>query len=110
MFTAFKLQSACLVQICACLTTQVLEASGDTVATLESINGASVPANKSTVFTEGTYRLIYRATDSSGNSATCDIYLDVRGEGNNIFLFGSKLKMYNEDWFVRVVQCALGTV
>ncbi|XP_071786151.1 uncharacterized protein [Asterias amurensis] len=57
---------------------RVLEASGDTVATLESINGASVPANKSTVFTEGSYRLIYRATDSSGNSATCDIYLDVR--------------------------------
>ena len=57
-----------------------MEASGDTVATLVSINGEPVPANKSTVFAEGTYHLIYRATDNSGNSATCNIYLNVKGE------------------------------
>ena len=57
-----------------------MDASGDLTATLMSINGQPVPANRTTIFQEGTYRLVYTAEDSSGNSATCDVYLDVLGK------------------------------
>ncbi|XP_022110883.1 sushi, von Willebrand factor type A, EGF and pentraxin domain-containing protein 1-like [Acanthaster planci] len=55
----------------------VMDASGDIIATLTSINGQPVPANRSSIFHEGTYRLIYSAMDVSGNEAGCDLTVNV---------------------------------
>ncbi|XP_038055062.1 sushi, von Willebrand factor type A, EGF and pentraxin domain-containing protein 1-like [Patiria miniata] len=54
-----------------------IDASGNIIATLVSINGQPVPANRSSVFYEGTYHFNYFAEDASYNSATCDLLVNV---------------------------------
>ncbi|XP_038055355.1 sushi, von Willebrand factor type A, EGF and pentraxin domain-containing protein 1-like [Patiria miniata] len=54
-----------------------MDASGNIIATLVSINNQPVPANRSSVFYEGTYHFNYFAEDASFNSATCDLRVNV---------------------------------
>ena len=61
-------------------TNQAMDASGDVIATLTSINGQPVPANRSSVFPEGTYHLVYSAVDGNNNEAECDLTVNVVGE------------------------------
>ncbi|XP_022108061.1 sushi, von Willebrand factor type A, EGF and pentraxin domain-containing protein 1-like [Acanthaster planci] len=55
----------------------VIDASGDVIVTLTSINGQPVPANRSCIFHEGIHRLVYSAVDGSGNEAECDLTVNV---------------------------------
>ncbi|PIK43760.1 putative sushi, von Willebrand factor [Apostichopus japonicus] len=56
---------------------QASDASGQYTAVLSSVDGQA-SNSKPTSLTEGTHPLIYTATDSSGNSATCSFDVTVR--------------------------------
>ncbi|XP_022084521.1 sushi, von Willebrand factor type A, EGF and pentraxin domain-containing protein 1-like [Acanthaster planci] len=56
---------------------QAMDASGNLTARLSTINGQPAPANRSSVFYEGTYQLVYTAEDSSSNTASCDVSVNV---------------------------------
>ncbi|XP_022110885.1 sushi, von Willebrand factor type A, EGF and pentraxin domain-containing protein 1-like [Acanthaster planci] len=55
----------------------VMDASGDVIATLASINGQPVPANRTSVFPEGIHHLVYSAVDDSSNEGGCDLTINV---------------------------------
>ncbi|XP_038054961.1 sushi, von Willebrand factor type A, EGF and pentraxin domain-containing protein 1-like [Patiria miniata] len=54
----------------------VVDASGG-IATLDSINGQPAPVNRSSIFQEGTHRLVYTAVDSSGNKGDCSVAVNI---------------------------------
>ncbi|XP_022108062.1 sushi, von Willebrand factor type A, EGF and pentraxin domain-containing protein 1-like [Acanthaster planci] len=56
---------------------RAMDASGNLTARLNTINGQPAPANRSSLFYEGTYRLVYTAKDSSSNIASCDFSVNV---------------------------------
>ncbi|XP_038055058.1 sushi, von Willebrand factor type A, EGF and pentraxin domain-containing protein 1-like [Patiria miniata] len=54
----------------------VVDASGG-IATLDSINGQPAPVNRSSIFQEGTHRLVYTAVDGSGNEGDCSVVVNI---------------------------------
>ena len=58
---------------------QGTDAGQDVPAVLVSINSEPVTGSKPTTLAEGTYSLVYAATDSAGNSASCTMQIDAKG-------------------------------